>query len=63
MKNIKAFVLGLLLGGTLTAFGSAGARIIGSGTVEGVTVIDDSGDEMCGSVYYQSSTKELECEE
>ena len=65
MKNAICFVLGLLLGGlllSLPTIHAAGAKIVGSGYINGVTVEKD-GDEICSAVYYHPSTKELECDE
>lgn len=63
---MRQFIVGFILGAAL--FGSIGvyagaARIVGSGTVDGVTVVSTDGDEICSSVYYWSSTKELECDD
>jgi hypothetical protein len=56
---IAGFLLGSFLFGGMVSY--AGAKIIGSGELTGIEVVDGSGNTICTDPYFWSATKEIEC--
>ena len=56
------FIAGALFGVLLGIIGSAfAARIVGTGTLVGWTLLDEDGDEICSDPDVNTQDKELQC--
>jgi hypothetical protein len=56
------FISGVLLGCVLGIVGSSlAASVSGTGTLDGWTVIDEEGDEICSDPNVDSAKQEIQC--
>jgi hypothetical protein len=59
---MSRFILGLVLGCFLgIVAGALAASVSGTGTLEGWTVIDEDGDEMCSDPNVDADKQEIQC--